>query len=113
MPRNYAGSGVTMTIYAVAPTLTTGTLQWDVYFEKIGTTQDLDADGFAAAQSTAATSVSATSGIPIAQTVSFTDGAQMDSVAAGDPFRLKICRNVAGDNLAEDGSFVIGELKEP
>lgn len=114
LPNWYGGNGVTAEIWTVAPTATSGTVQWDVYFERVEATQDMDSvnSGFASAQSTSATSVSGTSGVPIKQTVAFTDGAQMDSCAAGEYCILKVCRNVAGDNLAEDASMVMLEIKE-
>ena len=112
LPSWYGSNGVTVTLCSIAPTLTSGTVEWDVYFEKLAS-QDIDSDGFTASpQSTAATSVNATSGIQTCQTVAFTDGAQMDSVGAGDDFRLKICRNVAGDSLAEDASLLEGNIAE-
>lgn len=114
LPNWYGGNGTTVAIWTIAPTATSGTVQWDVYWERVEATQDMDAvnSGFASAQSTSATSVSGTSGVPIKQTVAFTDGAQMDSCAAGEYCILKVCRNVAGDNLAEDASMTMLTIYE-
>jgi hypothetical protein len=112
MPRNYAGGGVTVYLHTVAKTLTSGTLQWSVYFDRIGTSLDIDGNSYASAQDTTSDSVSGTSGIVTIQSVAFTNGAQMDSVAVGELFFLKVERKVSGDNLAEDGGILGIEIKE-
>lgn len=63
MPRNYAGGGVTVSVHWCAASATSGTIGWDVSFERIGAAQqDIDSDGFASAQTITAATVDATSG---------------------------------------------------
>src|SRR5689334_6765067 len=63
LPRNYAGGGITVYAHWAAATATTGTIGWDVAFERIGAAQqDIDSDGFASAQTITATTVDGTSG---------------------------------------------------
>ncbi|MHA2047210.1 MAG: hypothetical protein ACW99G_20655, partial [Candidatus Thorarchaeota archaeon] len=96
----YAGGGLTVTLYCTTEA-TSGNTVFQAALERIETTQDIDSDGFAAFQSSGATAVSGTSGVPFKVTITFTDGAQMDSVDAGELFRLKIRRD-ADDTSATD-----------
>jgi len=112
MPRNYAGGGVTVYVHWAASTATTGTIGWLVGFERIGTALDIDADSFAADNTVTAATVSGTSGIVVITNTTFTDGADMDSVAVGEAFRLKITRDVAGDSAAGDAELLAVEIKE-
>lgn len=113
LPRSYAGGGLTVMINAMHTSATTGTSRWQAQIERSNT--DLDADSFAAAES-AANTVSGTSGIITTATITFTDGAQMDSLAVGETFRLKITRDADGtsgtDDAAGDAELVSVEIKE-
>jgi len=44
--------------------------------------------------------------------VAFTDGAQMDSVAVGELFRIKVTRDAASDDAAGDAELHAVEIKE-
>ena len=95
MPSHYAGGGVEVKIHwsAVA---TSGDVDWDAAFERIGDQQlDVDADDFAAVNSADDNAVPGTSGLVDIVSISFSDGEDMDSVAAGELFRIKITRDVA------------------
>lgn len=100
MPDDYSAGGVTVSIYSTSDG-TTGDMDWDVAFEDTSA-QDIDSDGFAAVNSTDGTSVNGTSGIQTEVTIAFTDGADMDSVSAGDPFRIKVTRDAASDTSTDD-----------
>jgi hypothetical protein len=114
MPQSYSGTtGVTVYIHWAASTATSGTIQWSVAFERIGDSQqDIDSDGFAAVNDTTATTVPATSGHVDITSVAFTDGADMDSVAAGEGFRLSVARDVDGDNATGDAELWAIEIRE-
>ena len=105
MPQNYASGGVDVYIhYAVDGT--SGDIDWDVSWERIGDQQqDIDSDSFAAVQSTDGTSVPATAGLVDIVSVGFTDGAQMDSTAAGESFRLKVTRDASADTNTDDAQL--------
>ena len=114
MPRHYAAGGVDVNLVWLADTATTGNTKWNVAFERHqGDTTDLDTDSFAAAQ-TVTVGTNATAGAPNYDTVSFTDGAQMDSVAAGESFRLSIARDAddAGDTMVGDAQLIRVEIRE-
>ena len=112
MPRHYAGGGITVSVHWSTPA-TTGTIGWDVSFERIGDSQqDIDADGFATAQTITAVTVPGTSGHVDITSVAVTNGANMDSVAVGEVFRLRIRRDVANDTAADDAELLMVELRE-
>jgi hypothetical protein len=114
MPRNYAGGGITAYVSAAAASATTGTLGWDITFERVTDgSLDTDSDGFATAQTITAATVSGTSGIVQQSNVAITAGAAgTDSVAAGDVFRVRVRRDVANDTATGDGQLYALELKE-
>lgn len=114
MPQHYAGTtGVTVRFGYSLTSATTGNTDWDIAFERIGDEgQDVDADGFAAVNSVDNTTVPGTSGHVDVLSITFTDGADMDSVVAGDQFRLKITRDAAADTAAGDAELHWVEIQE-
>jgi len=114
LPRNYAGGGVTVTIFWLGKTATTGDVVWRAYFERHqAETDDLDSDSYASAQTTT-TTTAGTSGQIKLTAITFTDGAQMDSVGAGEHFRFKVDRNAGagGDTMTGDAQIVGIEIRE-
>lgn len=113
MPQNYAGGGVDVILHVALTSATSGDTDWDVEWELIGDGDlDIDADSFAAANSTDNTTVPGTSGHVQQITVSFTDGADMDSVLVGDLFRLRVTRDAASDTATGDAELLAVELRE-
>jgi hypothetical protein len=113
LPRHYAGGGITVYLHWAATSATTGTVGWDVAFERIGAgSQDIDADGFATAQTVTAAAVDGTSGNVKITNVAVTNGANMDSIAVGEAFRVRIRRDVANDTATGDAELLAVELKE-
>lgn len=113
MPRHYSGGGVTVYIHYAMSTATAGDIDWDAAFERIGDQQqDIDSDGFAAAQSVDNTTVPGTSGLVDIVSIPFTDGAQMDSIAVGEGFRVKLTRDAVSDTAAGDAELLFVEIKE-
>jgi hypothetical protein len=113
MPRNYLGGGITVYVHWAADGVTINDVVWDVSFERIGTAQDLDADSFAAVQSVTDTAPG-TDGFVAIASISFTDGAQMDSIAVGELYRIKVTRDAdsGNDDLDADAQLCGIELKE-
>ena len=113
MPRSYAGGGITVYIHYAMSSATSGTIDWDAAWERIGDQQlDIDADSFAAANSVDNTTVPGTSGLVDIVTITFTDGADMDSVAVGELFRLKVTRDATNDDATGDAELLAIEVKE-
>lgn len=114
LPNNYAGGGLTVTLVWMATTATTGDVVWNADIERHQDDAfDIDADGFAGANAATATTASAT-GEQQYTDITFTDGADMDSLAAGESFRIKITRdaNNASDNMAGDAELLRVIIKE-
>jgi len=113
MPQAYDGGGVTLYIHYAMSTATSGDVDWDGAFERIGDQQqDVDSDSFAAANSVDNTTVPGTSGLVDVVSIAFTDGADMDSVAKGEEFRLKITRDASSDTAAGDAELRKVEIRE-
>jgi len=110
---DYAGGGLTVEIYWTATSATTGDVKWSVAFERQDIGTDLDANSFAAYQ-TATTTTSATNGALVKTTITFTDGAQMDSLAAGEAFRVEVVRDAtnAADTMVGDAELLRVVVRE-
>ena len=114
MPQHYAGTtGVTVYLHYAMSSAVADTVDWDAAFERVGDQQlDIDGDSFAAVNSVDDTTVPGTTGLVDVVSIAFTDGADMDSVAAGEGFRLKINRDAASDDAAGDAELRWVELRE-
>jgi hypothetical protein len=113
MPRHYSGGGITVYIHYAMTSAEANTVDWDVAFERIGDQQlDIDGDSFAAVNSVDNTTVPGTTGLVDIANVAFTNGADMDSVAVGEGFRLKVTRDAASDDAAGDAELLFVEVKE-
>ncbi|TXH13944.1 MAG: hypothetical protein E6R03_10400 [Hyphomicrobiaceae bacterium] len=116
LPRHYSGGGLTVTLIWAATSATSGTCRWDVSIERqADEAQDLDSDGFASAQSSGGTAPG-TSGMLQYTSIAFTDGAQIDSLAVGERFRLKVTRDADGtggtDDMTGDAELFAVEIRE-
>ena len=113
MPQAYSGGGVTVYLHYAMTSATSGDVDWDVAFERVSDqVQDIDSDGFAAANSVDNTTVPGTSGNVDVVSVAFTDGADMDSVTAGDGFRVKVTRDAVSDTATGDAELWAVEIRE-
>jgi hypothetical protein len=101
------GSGLKIRLHWMATTATSGDCIWDVSLERM--TTDLDSDSFDTIAS-ATTATSGTSGIPTVTEITLTT---IDSVTAGDGFRLKVTRdaNNASDTMTGDAELVVVEVR--
>lgn len=113
VPRHYAAGGITVYIHATMTSATSGTLGWDVSFERVSdATTDIDSDSFATAQTVTAATVPGTSGVLLVLNVAVSNGANMDSIAVGEAFRVRVRRDVANDTATGDAELLAVELKE-
>jgi hypothetical protein len=102
------GSGLKVRIIWTATTATSGATEWGVQFEKLST--DIDSDSFDTA-ATQATTTNGTSGIPNTTEITITT---IDSLAAGDGFRLKIYRDssdATNDTMTGDAELIAVEVR--
>ena len=101
------GSGLKIRLIWTATTATTGDCVWQTALEKM--TTDIDADSFDTAASATATT-NATSGVPNYTEITLTT---IDSVTAGDGFRIRITRNAtsASDTMTGDAELIAVEIR--
>ena len=100
-------SGLSVRISWMATTATTGNVRWRVALERGNT--DLDADSFTAAEANGA--ANGTSGIPSTTSISLST---IDSVAVGEPYRLRISRvgsDATNDTMTGDAELIAVEVR--
>ena len=116
MPANYGAGTITVTIGWMAADVTVGpndcvlTCAWKSVTDDA---DDLDSKAFAAANTATSTEASASGEVKY-QDIIFANGADSDSVAANEYFRLEIGREAsqAADDLADDVQIVFVRGKE-
>jgi hypothetical protein len=117
MPRNYAGGGITVNIHWCGDTDHNAATYvcWNVAIERIEAAHDTAADAFTAFNFVK-NHPNDTVRYMVVSAVTFTDGADMDSVAVGNYFRIKIRRDADGtndtDDMPGDASLFAVEIKE-
>jgi hypothetical protein len=116
MPRHYAGGGITVTVGVAASSATTNDMSWKIFFMSVtDDADDLDVKNFADPQSNQAVDAPSASGEVGVFTIGFTNGAQMDSIAAGEMFYMLLMRDAqdsTNDDMAGDAEFVFAEIQE-
>ncbi len=116
MPRHYAGGGLTITVGWMATSATTGDTSWAIFFMSVSDdADDLDIKNFAAPNTNTTVDAPSASGEVDYFTITFTDGADMDSIAAGEMFYLLLMRDAqdsTNDDMAGDAEFVFMEIQE-
>jgi hypothetical protein len=101
------GSGLKIRLIWTATTATSGDCVWDAALERMNT--DIDSDSFDTAASVT-TTTNGTSGVPNYSEITLTT---IDSVTAGDGFRLKINRdaNNGSDTMTGDAELIAVEVR--
>jgi hypothetical protein len=114
MPNHYAGTtGVTVTLLWTSEA-TTGDVKWDVAFKALADSADLLGKTYAD-ENTVTTTTDGTARNINTSAITFTDGADMDSVAINELFRLTVIRDVvdAADTMnSNDAELIAVLLKE-
>lgn len=110
---NYDGGGLTVTLIWAATTATSGNAVWQAAIESLtDDADDIDSDSFAAFNGSGAVAAPSAAGELGYDNITFTDGADMDSLAAGEGGRIKIRRD-ADDTSATDSISGDIELWSP
>jgi hypothetical protein len=118
MPRNYAGGGITVTIAWSCADHDEGTphvVKWDAALRRVADdAEDLDTTAETYAYNTVEATVPSVAGEVVYDPITFTNGADMDSVAVGEYFILRVRRNVttSGTDATGDASIHAIEIKE-
>lgn len=115
MPRHYGGGGLTIK-FTWSGAANTNAVVWSAALRRVpDDAEDLDTTAFTydynnASAATAPSAIGETS----EDTVAFTDGADMDSTAAGEYFILRVRRvpTDAGDTMVGDASIHSIEVRE-
>jgi len=102
MPDTYAGGGLVVKVLWSATSATTGSISLNVSFMSVtDDADDLDVKTFAAANNVNPTTANVSGEVDYAS-ITFTDGADMDNVAAGEMFFIKITRDANGTTATDD-----------
>ncbi len=119
LPRHYAGGGITVLLHWSATTAITGNVMWQSAFERMSAIAsaplDIDTDGFATPVTWTAQATDPTlSGNVVIDSQAHTNGAQINSIAVGDLFRIKVERlgSNASDTMVGDAELLGVELRE-
>ncbi len=116
MPRHYAGGGITITFSVMAASATTLDTSWAAFIKSITSdADDLDTKVFAAPNLNQAVDAPSAAGETIDFTVAFTNGADMDSAAAGEWYLLLLMRDAqdgTADDMSGDAQLIGFEVKE-
>lgn len=115
MPLNYDGGGVTLYLHYAMATAIAGEVIWQAAFERIGNEQqDIDSSGFGSYKQTSALTVPTTAGLVDIVSLSFSSGAEMDNVAEGEGFRIKLGRygTHGDDDASGDAHLWMIEMRE-
>lgn len=114
---SYAGGGLTLSVDFISTSDTSNThaVGWLGAIERHDSGTDIDADSFASDRSVS-TTITSTAGNTVRSTITFSSGAQMDSLAAGEGFRVRLCRDgdgsVVTDSMTGDAGLTHVALGE-
>lgn len=114
LPRAYAGGGLTLTLHW-ASGATTGATVWNAAFFRIADdTVDINTTGFTYDYNAVTATTASAAGEVDYAAITFTDGADMNSLAVGELFILRINRdaNHASDDMTGDAHLIAIEIKE-
>lgn len=113
LPNNYAGGGISIKTHWAATSATSGTAVLATSIERLGEVQDMDSDSFATANNGTTVTVG-TTGVLNITSIDHSNGAEMDSVAVGEGFRLKVARLPADgeDSMVGDAEVRFVEIVE-
>lgn len=109
LPQHYSGGGITAYVHYSMATATSGNVTWAVSFDALPANAVANADNYAAEQ-TSTSAVPGTANRIAVVSIPFTDGAQIDSIAIGNAFHLKIRRT--DNSAAGDAHLIAVELRE-
>lgn len=107
-------SGLKVRLAWTADTVTnTDAVVWAIQWQRIDTSTDLDTDAFSNTV-TATAAASGTAGVPVITEITITGTANLDSLVAGDFYRVKISRDGtnASDALTNDACLVAVEIRD-
>jgi hypothetical protein len=114
LPRHYGGGGLTLTLYWESAAATSGAAVWNAAFRRIADdAEDIDTSHTYDYNAVTATTADVAGEVDYAA-ITFTNGADMDSLAVGELFVLRINRDAdnGSDDLVGDALLIAVEIKE-
>ena len=112
LPQQYAGNGIELNLHYSMATATAGNVKWGAAFERIADQGlDIDGDDFAPFNYRDIEVPAVSGNVGIAK-IRFIHGEDMDSVVAGDLFRVKIIRDAEADVATGDAELHTIEVRE-
>lgn len=114
LANNYSGGGLTVRIYWSATSATSNACVWNAAFRRINDdAEDVDTSHSYDYNAVTATTASASGEVDYAE-ITFTSGADMDSLAAGEQFVLRIRRDATNgsDNMTGDAELHAVVIRE-
>ena len=115
LPATYAGGAdVDVDLQWCATSATSGAVVWQASLERLGTATDIDADSFGTTVSAGAVTVPGTSGQSLVTTITLSGAGELDSIAAGERFRLRLERLAtdAADTATGDAELMSVSVSE-
>lgn len=112
---NYDGGGLTVVLPWSATSATSGAVVWRAAIRRLNDdAEDIDTSQTYDFNQASADTTASASGEPSYPTIAFTDGADMDSLAAGEAFILRVGRlpSDAGDTMTGDAELWTPIIKE-
>lgn len=107
-------NGLKVRLVWTADTVTnTDAVVWAIAWQRIDTSTDLDTDAFSNTV-TATAAASGTAGVPVITEITITGTANLDSIVAGDFYRVRISRDGtnASDALTNDACLIGVEIRD-
>ena len=116
MPEHYDGGGITMTVMFSAAEAATDVVAWQAAFRRVADdAEDLDTTAHTYDYNEVVATAPSVVGEVAYDNITFTDGADMDSVVAGDYFILRVTRDPtpsSGTDVTGDASLHSLHIKE-
>lgn len=112
IPDNYDGEDIEVVLFMTMTSATSGSIVMSVRIENMSGL-DITSDSFTAGYPNATIAVPSPAGTMFEATITLT-GANLDSVAAGNPFRIEVLRdtpNRAGDTASGDMELHLVEMR--
>ena len=116
MPAAYSGGGITLTVVFSAAETSTDVIAWQAAFRRVADdAEDLDTTAHTYQYNEVIATAPSVVGEVAYDDITFTNGADMDSVVAGDYFILRVTRDPtpsSGTDVTGDGSLHALIMKE-
>lgn len=116
LPNHYAGGGLTVTLVWACVDVASDVVEWQVAFRRIADdAEDLDTTAHTYDYNAVVATAPSAAGEFAYDDITFTDGADMDSLAAGEAFLMRVTRDPtpsSGTDATGDGLILAIHISE-